>query len=84
MRMLQRAVVGVATGQVLCACVGSSTRAEYTIYGNAANLSARLMVKAGSEAAPGPVLCDYTTRQLAGHAASFMKLDMMQACVDTS
>ena len=29
----QEVVVGITTGQVLCACVDSKTRAEYTVYG---------------------------------------------------
>ncbi len=37
----ERAAVGVTTGQLLCACVGSRSRAEYTIFGDAINLAAR-------------------------------------------
>lgn len=44
--LLQDVVAGVTTGQLLCACVGSKARLEYTVYGDAINLSARLMVKA--------------------------------------
>lgn len=61
--------MGVTTGQLLCACVGSATRSEYTVYGNAINLSARLMMKAAAGA--GCVLCDSTTYQLASKAAAF-------------
>ena len=57
--LCMQAVVGVTTGQLLCACVGSATRSEYTVYGNAINLSARLMSKA--TAGRGRVLCDSTT-----------------------
>ena len=64
----QEGVVGVTTGQLLCACVGSDMRSEYTVYGDAVNLSARLMVKAASGL--GSVLCDYTTHQL---GAAFVK-----------
>ena len=67
-----QACVGVTTGQLLCACVGSRVRAEYTVYGDAINLSARLMVKAKSGL--GEVLCDNTTYSLAQEAASFERL----------
>lgn len=63
--------MGVTTGQLLCACVGSDVRSEYTVYGDAINLSARLMVKAASGL--GSVLCDYTTHQLGAGAAAFIR-----------
>lgn len=66
-------MTGITTGQLLCACVGSPARSEYTVYGDAINLSARLMVKARSGLAP--ILCDYTTKELAQQAAIFSKLD---------
>ena len=65
--------MGVTTGQLLCACVGSRDRAEYTVYGDAINLSARLMMKAAGGL--GSVLCDKPTFTLAPNAASFFKLD---------
>ena len=65
--------MGVTTGQLLCACVGSRDRAEYTVYGDAINLSARLMMKAAGGL--GSVLCDKPTFTLAPHAAAFSKLD---------
>ena len=71
-----QAVVGVTTGQLLCACVGSATRSEYTVYGNAINLSARLMCKA--KAGGGRVLCDSTTYLLAPKAASFNSLQLLE------
>ena len=37
----ERAAVGVTTGRLLCACVGSRNRAEYTLFGDAINLAAR-------------------------------------------
>lgn len=58
------AVVGVTTGSLFCGVVGSQLRAEYTVYGNAINLAARLMVKAAGGL--GEVLCDEPTRYLAG------------------
>lgn len=54
------AVVGVATGNLLCAWVGSKSRAEYTVFGDAINLSARLMCKA--KTGLGEVLCDEETQ----------------------
>ena len=74
---LQEVVTGITTGQLLCACVGSRVRSEYTVYGNAINLSARLMVKA-QEGLAG-MLCDSTTHELAHKAAVFTKLDPIQA-----
>lgn len=38
--------MGVTTGDLLCAIVGSAQRAEYTVFGDPINLSARLMVRA--------------------------------------
>jgi hypothetical protein len=67
----------VTTGQLLCACVGSQLRAEYTAFGDAINLSARLMVKAQS-AGLGEVLCDFRTHELAKGAASFEALTPLQ------
>lgn len=41
-----RVCVGVTTGDLLCTCVGGrKLRNEYTVFGDAINLSARLMVK---------------------------------------
>jgi len=38
--------VGVTTGDLLCTCVGArKMRSEYTVFGDAINLSARLMMK---------------------------------------
>ena len=73
MVILQDVVTGITTGQLLCACVGSGTRREYTVYGDAINLSARLMMKAQEGLAA--VLCDYTTQELAHQAAVYTKLD---------
>jgi class 3 adenylate cyclase len=49
--------VGVATGGVYAGPVGGPTRREYTVMGNAVNLSARLM----QVAQPGQVVCDAPT-----------------------
>ena len=41
-----RVSIGVTTGDLLCTCVGArKIRSEYTVFGDAINLSARLMVK---------------------------------------
>ena len=69
-------MTGITTGKLLCACVGSPARSEYTVYGDAINLSARLMVKAREGLAP--VLCDYTTNELAHQAAIYSKLDPIE------
>lgn len=71
--------MGVTTGQLLCACVGSPDRAEYTVYGDAINLSARLMMKASNGL--GSVLCDATTQEFASRAATFTKLKPMKASI---
>lgn len=59
----------MTTGQLLCACVGSRSRAEYSVFGDAANLAARLMSKAAGGGF-GQVLCDFRTQEVAqGHVA---------------
>lgn len=63
---------GVTTGDLLCACVGSSVRREYSMFGDAINLSARLMCKA--KAGLGIVLTDKTTCSRAGAKAVFHEL----------
>ena len=42
-----RSYIGVTTGRIFCGSVGNESRREYTIIGNAVNLSARLMSAAG-------------------------------------
>ena len=51
--------VGVATGGVYAGPVGGPTRREYTVMGDAVNLSARLM----QIAQPGQVVCDSPTME---------------------
>jgi hypothetical protein len=62
-QMGQRFACGVTTGALLCACVGSKVRSEYTMFGDAINLSARLMCKA--KAGLGIVITDEPTSQKA-------------------
>ena len=45
--------------------VGSQRRSEYTVFGNAINLSARLMVRARDAAVD--IFCDAATQQLANN-----------------
>lgn len=71
-RMGQKFACGVTTGDLLCACVGSSVRREYTMFGDAINLSARLMCKAKSGL--GVVLTDRITSERAGTIALFQAL----------
>jgi class 3 adenylate cyclase len=51
-----RVSVGVTTGDLLCTCVGArKLRSEYTVFGDAINLSARLMVKCKKDPSMGEV-----------------------------
>ena len=50
--------IGVTTGRAFCGVIGSDLRCEYTMIGDAVNLSARLMV-----ASKGDILCDETTHE---------------------
>ena len=63
----------VCLGDLLCACIGSRQRAEYTLFGNAVNLSARLMCKA--KKGMGTILCDDATRSKAKRKAHFHPLE---------
>ena len=74
--------IGVTTGQLLCACVGSRIRAEYTVFGDSINLSARLMCKA--TAGMGDILCDYSTQHMATSAAAYTRLEPLVVGLSTT
>jgi len=69
------AVAGVTTGNLFCGVVGSSRRAEYTVFGDAINFAARLMVRASKNPELGPVLCDEPTRWMAPVDSDYIPLD---------
>ena len=71
--------IGVATGRIFCGSVGNDSRREYTIIGNAVNLSARLMGAASEQDEliakyVVPILCDRTTYDSAKDAVEFTPL----------
>ncbi len=71
-----RSHIGITTGRIFCGSIGNEARREYTIIGNAVNLSARLMgaashqdeliVKYGI-----PILCDRGTYDSAKEVVEF-------------
>lgn len=63
---------GITTGDLLCACVGSSVRSEYTMFGDPINLSARLMCKA--KEGLGSILADAETMHQSCSQAKFYEL----------
>lgn len=68
--------IGVTTGRIFCGSVGNEDRREYTIIGNAVNLSARLMGAAGrleklTEKYGVAILCDRVTYDSAKEVVEF-------------
>jgi class 3 adenylate cyclase/tetratricopeptide (TPR) repeat protein len=75
--------IGITTGRIFCGSVGNDLRREYTIIGNAVNLSARLMGAAGKMdkllVEHGvPILCDRATYDSAKDAVEFEPLPPQQ------
>lgn len=71
--------IGVTTGRIFCGSVGNESRREYTIIGNAVNLSARLMGAASQQDElidqyVVPILCDRATYDSAKDAVEFKPL----------
>jgi len=78
-----RSYIGIATGRIFCGSVGNDSRREYTIIGNAVNLSARLMAAAGQmyglvDKHGVPILCDRATFDSAKDAVEFESLTPQQ------
>jgi class 3 adenylate cyclase/tetratricopeptide (TPR) repeat protein len=74
-----RSQIGITTGHIFCGSIGNDSRREYTIIGNAVNLSARLMGAAGRqeeliEKHGIPILCDRATYDSAKGAVEFEQI----------
>lgn len=78
-----RSCIGITTGRIFCGSVGNDSRREYTIIGNAVNLSARLMGAAANqfmliETRGIPILCDRVTYDSAKDVIEFESLPPQQ------
>jgi len=78
-----RSYIGITTGRIFCGSVGNDSRREYTIIGNAVNLSARLMSAAASQFMlidkhGIPILCDRMTYDSAKDVIEFESLPPQQ------
>ncbi|MGB8983869.1 MAG: adenylate/guanylate cyclase domain-containing protein, partial [Anaerolineales bacterium] len=78
-----RSQIGITTGHIFCGSIGNETRREYTIIGNAVNLSARLMGAASLQdeliVRHGiPILCDRATYDGVKDAVEFEPLALQQ------
>ncbi|MDB6020778.1 MAG: putative Adenylate cyclase [Pedosphaera sp.] len=62
--------IGVASGRVVAGCMGSADRLNYTVLGERVNLASRLCSQAG----PGQVVIDQTTKDKLGETASTIPL----------
>ncbi|HSO11866.1 MAG TPA: adenylate/guanylate cyclase domain-containing protein [Anaerolineales bacterium] len=74
-----RSYIGITTGRIFCGSIGNDSRREYTIIGNAVNLSARLMGASARqdeliEKYGVPILCDRFTFDAAKDAVEFEPL----------
>jgi class 3 adenylate cyclase len=82
-RLNIRSFIGITTGRIFCGSIGNESRREYTLIGNAVNLSARLMGAAGRldeliEKYGVPILCDRLTYDSAKEAVEFESLPPQQ------
>jgi class 3 adenylate cyclase/tetratricopeptide (TPR) repeat protein len=78
-----RSFIGITTGRIFCGSIGNESRREYTIIGNAVNLSARLMGAASrldelADKYGVPILCDRMTYDSAKEAVEFESLPPQQ------
>lgn len=78
-----RSYIGITTGRIFCGSIGNAARREYTIIGNAVNMSARLMSAAKAqkdlvEKYGVPILCDRQTFDSAKEAIEFESIPAVQ------